>query len=779
MSSVQNLRELINERLTAAAEEIFTEFEKTIVQYEEEIDRQRRLLDNMWKAEIKFHTTDKYFYDLKMNSVQNLRELINERLTAAAEEIFTVFEKTIVQYEEEIDRQRRLLDNTWKAEIKIQTTDLLQQHVQEENVLAEQNLCNQEKNSSVDQDDPDAPQKNEEQEELCTSGEGEHLALIQEANSLVQCKSNCAEISREIFGVSDKPLGQLDEEIDYEPRLVDAIWKPRIMLHRIDHPHQDVWKERNGLAHQQLCNQEKKFSLDQEHPTPPEIKEEEEKFSTFLDQKDPETPQIKEEQNDFCTSLDQEDPEPSQITEESEELCTSQQKQQIVLNQGTDTFLLTSADKDGDHSELEPNSNQLLSSNSPVAESPHEEGTKHVDSGSTRNAALKAKKSHNRESSHSNNVDKSSLSGSHCDTDTGRKSLKCDVCGKTFQNKYQMKKRHQVHNSVKPNADNACRKKFNLRSDLKVRTITDKGDKQFSCETCGKCFSKSCYLTVHMRTHTSKKPFSCKTCGKGFIQNISLTNHMRTHTGEKPYTCETCGKRFHQSHHLTAHMRTHTGETSTEASCCDRCGKKFNRRSRLHVHRKNHTGEKPYSCERCGKSFCFPYHLTVHMRTHTGERPYSCERCGKSFCFPHHLTVHMRTHTGERPYSCKTCGKSFSISTHLSVHMRTHTGEKPYSCETCGKSFSKRNNLTVHMRTHTGERPYSCERCGKSFIERSKLTTHMRVHTGERPYSCETCGKSFIERSKLTVHMRTHTGKRPYSCETWKKFQRTLAADCI
>ncbi|XP_051809101.1 uncharacterized protein LOC127535334 isoform X5 [Acanthochromis polyacanthus] len=56
MSSVQNLRELINERLTAAAEEIFTEFEKSIVQYEKEIHRQCRLLDSFRKSET--HTPD-------------------------------------------------------------------------------------------------------------------------------------------------------------------------------------------------------------------------------------------------------------------------------------------------------------------------------------------------------------------------------------------------------------------------------------------------------------------------------------------------------------------------------------------------------------------------------------------------------------------------------------------------------------------------------------------------------------------------------------------------
>ena len=57
-----------------------------------------------------------------MSSVQCLRDFVNERLTAAAEDIFRVFEQTIVEYEEEIDRQRRLLDIVWKPEIKLHRT---------------------------------------------------------------------------------------------------------------------------------------------------------------------------------------------------------------------------------------------------------------------------------------------------------------------------------------------------------------------------------------------------------------------------------------------------------------------------------------------------------------------------------------------------------------------------------------------------------------------------------------------------------------------------------
>lgn len=55
-----------------------------------------------------------------MSSIEYLREFVSERLTAVAEEIFRVFDVTIVKYEEEIDRQRRLLDFTWKPELKLQ-----------------------------------------------------------------------------------------------------------------------------------------------------------------------------------------------------------------------------------------------------------------------------------------------------------------------------------------------------------------------------------------------------------------------------------------------------------------------------------------------------------------------------------------------------------------------------------------------------------------------------------------------------------------------------------
>ncbi|XP_014859044.1 PREDICTED: zinc finger protein 3-like isoform X2 [Poecilia mexicana] len=78
-----------------------------------------------------------------MCSVEPLREFIRERLTAAAEEIFTQLEKTIVQYEEEIDRQRRLLDLTWRPRTEPNPAGLQQQEPVHQD-LWQQNHCNTE-----------------------------------------------------------------------------------------------------------------------------------------------------------------------------------------------------------------------------------------------------------------------------------------------------------------------------------------------------------------------------------------------------------------------------------------------------------------------------------------------------------------------------------------------------------------------------------------------------------------------------------------------------------
>lgn len=55
-----------------------------------------------------------------MSSLGCLGEFVNQRLKAADEEISGVLRKTTAENEEEINRQRKLLDAIWKPEIRLE-----------------------------------------------------------------------------------------------------------------------------------------------------------------------------------------------------------------------------------------------------------------------------------------------------------------------------------------------------------------------------------------------------------------------------------------------------------------------------------------------------------------------------------------------------------------------------------------------------------------------------------------------------------------------------------
>ncbi|XP_023139581.2 zinc finger protein 37 homolog [Amphiprion ocellaris] len=317
-----------------------------------------------------------------MTSVQHFREFVNNRLTAAAEEIFAIFEKTIVEYEEEINRQRRLLDVVWKTQVLLERTELPQQHVSKETVPTAQQLSSMERNSSLDQQNPDLPQVKEEQEELCSSQHGEQLVLKQETDICI-----------------------------------------------------------GALTHEEELSQ-----LSQQHVS----KEEEE-----------------------------------EVVAEQEELCTSQDGEQLGLKQETDTFMLTLTHVEGNYSENQtlclnpkdsqmaaeeksvPETNsdyQLLSYKSHLAESQDHRGGKRGGSVSTENAETKPRKRHHK----SNDVRNHTMLQNFCNSPTGKKSFKCETCGKAFPFKSRLTVHLRIHTGEKSYSCNFCGKKFNARNALKV-----------------------------------------------------------------------------------------------------------------------------------------------------------------------------------------------------------------------------------------------------------------------------------------------------------------------
>ncbi|XP_075931763.1 uncharacterized protein LOC142931635 isoform X3 [Anarhichas minor] len=157
-----------------------------------------------------------------MSKVQMLRCLVNQRLTAAAEEIFGVFERTIAEYEEELsrskeenERQRKLLDAVFIPQLRLHRADVQQLLIRREVVPPEQQVWS----SSLDQEDPEPPHIKEEQEELWTSQEGEQLQGLEEADikfTFTPVKSEDDEEEAQSSKLHQRQTEQMETEGDGE-----------------------------------------------------------------------------------------------------------------------------------------------------------------------------------------------------------------------------------------------------------------------------------------------------------------------------------------------------------------------------------------------------------------------------------------------------------------------------------------------------------------------------------------------------------------------------------
>ncbi|XP_041634981.1 zinc finger protein 664-like [Cheilinus undulatus] len=390
-----------------------------------------------------------------MCSAESLCEFISERLTAAAEDIFVVFKRIVIENEEEIARQRRLLDIIWKPHIYLHRIDGLKPNVCKEEEVAEQQLCYQEGNFNLDQEEPEPPPVKEEQDSPCSQEEGEQLEQKQETNTL-------------IFPPTLEESGQSKSQRQNEQQLLSHI------------THVAEIQDLNGSEHRDSGSMRKSDLT-------PKNKLQESTLKTKQSEMYSESHPLKELETHERVHTGKK----THTCQSCGKIFSylSGLKQHMRTHTGEKPYSCRTCGKGFSFS-------QALKVHMRIhtGERPH-----CCSTCGKRFTNLSRLKDHVR-------------------IHTDEKPFTCRTCGKSFRLSSGLKSHMRVHTGERPHSCSTCGKRFSLKSHLNnhVRIHTD--EKPFTCRTCGRAFRHNITLQKHVRgTHTGERPHSCSTCGKRFF----------------------------------------------------------------------------------------------------------------------------------------------------------------------------------------------------------------------------------------------------------------------
>ncbi|XP_030002640.1 zinc finger protein Xfin-like [Sphaeramia orbicularis] len=539
----------------------------------------------------------------KMCEMQKLRVSVEQILTAAAEEIFGVFQRSIAEIEEKLSgslkhkkRNQRLPDTVHQTDILIPPQQQRRSpHVDQEDlgppymkedqeeewinqegeqtmkvlllsecptltqklwmVKEELPLEQQDRSPSLDYVDPEPPHTKEE-ENLWTNQEGEQLQGLEEAD-ITKFPSTPPHVKSE-YDKDKAQSSQLHqsqteenteepEDGDYyggsEPDSIQNNDFPISVVACKTTQYQST-EDDNMLSVEQILTAaaEEIFGVFQRS-----IAEIEEKLSGSLkhkkrNQRLPDTVhqtdiRIPPEQQGRSPHVDQEDPEPPHIKEEQEDEWISQEGEQTMK-----LLLLSEC----------PTLNQKLWMVKEELPLEQQDRSPSLDQ-------VNPEPPHTKEEENLwTNQEGEQLQGLEEADITKFPSTPPHVKSEYDEDKAQSSQLHQSQteeNTEEPEDGDyygGSEPDSIQNNDFPISVVACKTTHQ-STEDDQTCMSLSVSET-QMTVHTTKKRFCCSVCNKGFVHKSNLNRHMLVHPGEKPFICSVCNKGFVRRFEVRQHM---------------------------------------------------------------------------------------------------------------------------------------------------------------------------------------------------------------------------------
>ncbi|XP_060601295.1 protein suppressor of hairy wing-like [Ruditapes philippinarum] len=327
-----------------------------------------------------------------------------------------------------------------------------------------------------------------------------------------------------------------------------------------------------------------------------------------------------------------------------------------------------------------------------------------------------------------------------------RKKYKCEVCGVILTGEGSYKKHSRRHCSQ--GKKQKQKQIVEDRPTFVTETVNE------VCNICGKEFETKSQLKKHGKIHTDTKKYDCEVCGTRHCNKHKNTGNepseqKNSTDKQKPViVCKVCGQIFSSMNSFRVHKKKHLGVRYY----CTRCAQSFTTTDQLKLHERGHDDVRSFKCVQCDSQFKRKSNLTRHMAIHEGTKKFVCHICGKAFVLNESLAAHMKVHEDSPPLSCDICQATFKYENSLKTHQKLHSNLKEFKCSICNREFLRKRTLEDHLKCHEkgtnrvallAKPSEFCTLCSKGFANAYGLKRHMKKHRlGILKHYNRSCGKN-------------------------------------